>query len=72
MFSNQKSKFGSIFEVLEMEDVGRFYGHLVHLAPIWYILPVLVFWTKKNLATLRWCSQVHTLKACLPTAGSTK
>jgi hypothetical protein len=48
-----------------MEDVGTFYGHLVYfmairhiLRPIgiskviWYILPVLVSCSKKNLATL--------------------
>jgi hypothetical protein len=28
------------------------YGHLVHLVVIWYILPILVCCTKKNLATL--------------------
>jgi hypothetical protein len=28
------------------------YGHLVYFVVIWYIFPVLVFWTKKNLATL--------------------
>jgi hypothetical protein len=31
LFSNQKSKFGSILEGLAMEDVGIFYGLLVHL-----------------------------------------
>jgi hypothetical protein len=48
-----------------MEDVGICYGHLVFLRPfgifcdhlvnlmvIWYIFSVLVFWDKKNLATL--------------------
>jgi hypothetical protein len=42
-----------------MEDIGIFYGHLVYFVAIWYILclfginfPVLVFCTKKNLATL--------------------
>jgi hypothetical protein len=54
------------FEGLAMEDVGIFYGHLVHFMAFWYILwtfgivrgnlififPVLVFCTKKNLATL--------------------
>jgi cellobiose-specific phosphotransferase system component IIC len=48
-----------------MEDVGIFYGHLVHFTVFCYILwkfgvvhgilvyfPVLVFCTKKNLATL--------------------
>jgi hypothetical protein len=30
-----------------------FYGHLVEFVVIWYIFPVLVFCTKKNLATLQ-------------------
>jgi hypothetical protein len=36
----------SIFQPLEI-----FYGHLVYFLVIWYIFPVLVFRTKKNLAT---------------------
>jgi hypothetical protein len=48
-----------------MEDVGTFYDHLVYFTTIWYVLlpfgtfmviwyvfPVLVCCTKKNLATL--------------------
>jgi hypothetical protein len=48
-----------------MEDVGKFYshlvyfaaiwyifGHLVHCVVFWYIFPVLVCCSKKNLATL--------------------
>jgi hypothetical protein len=42
-----------------MEEIGKFYDHLVHFTAIWYILclfdiisPVLVCCTKKNLATL--------------------
>jgi hypothetical protein len=42
-----------------MKDVGIFYGHLVHFMDFWYgwwlfgmFFPVLVFCTKKNLATL--------------------
>jgi hypothetical protein len=35
-----------------MEDVGIFYGHLAYFVAIWYIFPVLVCCTKKNLATL--------------------
>jgi hypothetical protein len=31
---------------------GKFYVHLVHFVFIWYIFPVLVTWTNKNLATL--------------------
>jgi hypothetical protein len=29
-----------------------FYGHLLHFEVIWYISPVLEYFTKKNLATL--------------------
>jgi hypothetical protein len=35
-----------------MEDVGIFYGKLVNVVVIWYIFPVLVCFTEKNLATL--------------------
>jgi hypothetical protein len=66
IFSNEKSKFGKILEGLAMEDVGIFYAHLKYLIAIWYILwpfgpicchfgiffPVVVYCTKKNLATL--------------------
>jgi hypothetical protein len=38
LFSNQKSKFGKILEGLEMQDVGIFYGHLVHFTVFCYIL----------------------------------
>jgi hypothetical protein len=31
---------------------GIFYDHLVHFVLIWYIFPVLVSCTKKNLATM--------------------
>jgi hypothetical protein len=34
-----------------MHDVGIVYGRLVYLKAIWYIFPVLVCYTKKNLAT---------------------
>jgi hypothetical protein len=37
-FSNQKSKFGKISEVLEMKKVGIFYGHLKHITTTLYIL----------------------------------
>jgi hypothetical protein len=33
IFSNQKSQFRYILEVLKMEDFGIFYGHLVILWP---------------------------------------
>jgi hypothetical protein len=35
---NQKSQFGWILKGLAKEDVGTFYGHLVHFTSIWYIL----------------------------------
>jgi uncharacterized membrane protein (DUF485 family) len=43
------SKFWKALPILEKMDI--FYGHLVHFVLIWYIFPVLVSWTKKNLAT---------------------
>jgi hypothetical protein len=61
-----------------MEDVGIFYGHLVYFMAIWhilrflvylkvnwYILPVLVSCSKKNLATLL-VSRVTRLGKFLP------
>jgi hypothetical protein len=63
-----------------MEDVGIFYGHLVHFMVFCYILwtfgicslwkfgiffPVLVFCTKKNLATLLGCAGIYLRIACL-------
>jgi hypothetical protein len=42
--------FEAIWNILR--TFGTFYGHLVHVVFIWYIFPVLVSWTKKNLATL--------------------
>jgi hypothetical protein len=38
LFSNQNSKFGKILEGIAMEDVGTFYGNLVHFKVFWYIL----------------------------------
>jgi hypothetical protein len=38
LFSNQKSKFGYILEGLALEDVGIFYGHLIHFRVFCYIL----------------------------------
>jgi hypothetical protein len=42
-FSIQKSKFGSILEGLEMENVGIFYGPLEYSMAVWYIFGNLVF-----------------------------
>jgi hypothetical protein len=38
--------------LVHFTPLGMFYGHLVYFMVIWYIFPVLVCWTKKNLATL--------------------
>jgi hypothetical protein len=38
LFSNQKSVLGKFLEGLAMEDVGIFYGHLVHSTVFCYIL----------------------------------
>jgi hypothetical protein len=38
LFSNQKSTFVYTLEGLAMEDVGIFYGHLVHYTVFCYIL----------------------------------
>jgi hypothetical protein len=35
-----------------LRTFGVFYDHLVHIVLIWYIFPVLVSRTNKNLATL--------------------
>jgi hypothetical protein len=64
-FSNQKSQFGSILGVLEwkilvyikttwsiLRPLEIFYGHLVYFVTIRYIIPILVYCIKKNLATL--------------------
>jgi hypothetical protein len=67
LFSNQKSQFGKILVGLRLEnvdivcghleyftDVWDFYDHLLHFVFIWYMVyPVLVSYTKKNLASLR-------------------
>jgi hypothetical protein len=42
--------FMTIWSILRPLEI--LYGHLVYFVVIWYIFPVLVFWTKKNLATL--------------------
>jgi hypothetical protein len=43
-------QFMAIWNILQ--TIGIFYDHLVHFVLIWYISPVLVSCTKKNLATL--------------------
>jgi hypothetical protein len=41
-------------EGIAMENLGIFNGHLVYFLVIWNFSPVLVFLTKKNLATLKY------------------
>jgi hypothetical protein len=38
VFSNQKSRFGPVWECLAMEEVGILYGYLVYFTAIWSIL----------------------------------
>jgi hypothetical protein len=40
LFSYQKSQFGYILEGLGMENVGIFYGPLVHFTAIWYVFVI--------------------------------
>jgi hypothetical protein len=64
-FQTKKSQFCKIWVALDWKKLkyfisilniiltfGIFYDYLVLLMFIWYIFPVLVSWTKKNLATL--------------------
>jgi hypothetical protein len=58
LFSNQKSQLGVKFWYILL-PFGLFYGHWKYFMSIWFtlwsfgtFLPVLVFCTKKNLATL--------------------
>jgi hypothetical protein len=56
IFFKPKIPICVFFSALAMEGVGIFYGHLVYIVAILYILLFLVsyytFWSKKNLATL--------------------
>jgi hypothetical protein len=74
-FQTKNPNLGKFLKRLAMEDVGIFYGHLVHFTVFCYILltfgivcgnlvifPVLVFCTKKNLATLVWQPRPVALK----------
>jgi hypothetical protein len=51
MFSNQKSKFGKIFEGLGMKKNGIFYGHLEYIMAILYSL-----WPFGNLVAVWYIS----------------
>jgi hypothetical protein len=64
---NPENLFGKIYYGLGMRKVSRFCGNLEYIMATWYILrafgnlwqfgifsPVLVYFVKKNLATLRW------------------
>jgi hypothetical protein len=47
--------------------LGKFYDHLVHFVLIWYIFPVLVSRTKKNISTpLRTGLPKHVIQPKLP------
>jgi hypothetical protein len=48
--------FTEIWTILR--TFGEVYDHLVHLVLIWYIFPVLVSRTKKNLATLHYIASI--------------
>jgi hypothetical protein len=43
--------FMAIWNIIQ--TFGKIYDHLAHFVFIWYIFPVLVSFTKKNLATLK-------------------
>jgi hypothetical protein len=46
---------GTLYDhLVYLRPLEIFYGHLVYFVVIWYIFSVLVFCTKKNLATLGW------------------
>jgi hypothetical protein len=49
LFSNQKFKFGQILEGLAMEDVGKFYAHLVQFTVFCYILWTFIYVVHGNL-----------------------
>jgi hypothetical protein len=59
-FQTKNTNLGKFLEGLAMEDAGIFYDHLVycftvflvHFIVIWNIFPLLVSFSKKNLATL--------------------
>jgi hypothetical protein len=38
LFSNQKSQFGKNFQVLRLENIDIFYGHLEYFMDIWDIV----------------------------------
>jgi hypothetical protein len=44
-------------DILHIFSFGIFYHHLVYAVSIYYILPVLVYCTKKNLATFNYQSE---------------
>jgi hypothetical protein len=67
IFKKKKSNFDQFWKALQWKMLvlfmtvcsilspdGKFYGHFVHFVVIWYIFPVLVSCTEKNLATLVW------------------
>jgi hypothetical protein len=55
--------FMAIWSTFQPFDI--FHGLWVYFPPFWYILPVLVCCTKKNLATLDPCGEKITTKRAL-------
>jgi hypothetical protein len=54
ILSNQKSKFGRIWEGLAMEDVGIQNGHLVYLSAIWSISALFgIFFPIRNVVPMK-------------------
>jgi hypothetical protein len=44
---------GTVFiHLVYLQPFGIFYGRLVYFLELWYIFPVLVCYSRKNLATL--------------------
>jgi hypothetical protein len=72
IFANQKSQFWYFWQGVGMENVGLFYGNLVpfelfgifhgrlvYFVGMWYTFTILVYFRKKNLATLQHEHRYH-------------
>jgi hypothetical protein len=53
-----------------LQPLGIFYGHLVYVLVIWYIFLVLVFYSQKNLATLKRTPVFKSGFCCLATVNT--
>jgi hypothetical protein len=51
IYSYQKYQFYFMAIWSILRQFGLFYGHWVYFVLIWFLFPVLVFLTRKNLAT---------------------